>query len=130
MTERTTVFRRASLTKNPLPPGVQPVLPGDPQSIGRYRVVGRLGEGGMGVVYAAVDKGGAQVAVKVIRSEHATDPGFRARFAREIELGSRARAASIAPILDSDPKATQPWMVTPLINGPTLQEEVHRNGPL
>lgn len=47
-----------------------------------YRIVGRLGEGGMGVVYAAF-YGDTQVALKVIRPEYASDAQFRARFARE-----------------------------------------------
>ena len=63
---------------------MDPLRPGDPRSVGRYRLIGRLGEGGMGVVFLGLSPGGRQVAVKLIHPGHAV-PRFRERFAREIE---------------------------------------------
>lgn len=65
---------------------IQPVHPGDPRRIGPYRVIGRLGTGGMGSVYAALDSSGLQVAVKVVHPAQAADEEFRARFRREVRL--------------------------------------------
>lgn len=58
---------------------------GDPRTVGTYRTFGRIGTGGMGVVYLAEDSAGRQVALKLLRSELVDDPGFRARFRREVE---------------------------------------------
>jgi len=63
---------------------VRELQAGDPQRIGPYRVVGRLGTGGMGMVFAGRSEGGRLVAVKVVRSELADDPDFRVRFSREV----------------------------------------------
>ena len=66
-----------------------PLLPGDPAELGGYRLLGRLGQGGMGAVYLGRDAGGRLVAVKMIRPEYANDTEFRGRFRSEV---SRARA--------------------------------------
>ena len=63
--------------------------PGDPETIGPYRLRARIGAGGMGVVYLTSDSSGREVAVKLIRDELAADAGFRARFAREVRAGQR-----------------------------------------
>ena len=69
---------------------------GDPQRIGPYRLVGRLGRGGMGDVFLGLSEGGRPVAVKVIRAELAADPEFRVRFAREVAAVRRVRTPSAA----------------------------------
>ena len=104
--------------------------PGDPGSVGGYRLLGRLGAGGMGQVFLAVSPGGRKVAVKLIHSVHARDPQFRERFAREIEAAQRVGGFHTAPVVDADPHADPPWMVTAYIEGPSLQEAVGRDGPL
>ena len=68
---------------------VRGLQPGDPQSIGPYRLVGQLGQGGMGRVFLAVSPGGRPVAVKAIRAELAADPEFRMRFGREVAAARR-----------------------------------------
>ena len=104
--------------------------PGDPGSVGGYRLLGRLGAGGMGQVFLGVSPGGRQVAVKVIHPVHAEDAQFRERFAREIEAARRVGGFHTAPVVDADPHADPPWMVTAYIEGPSLQEAVGRAGPL
>lgn len=103
--------------------------PRDPRRIGPYRIVGRLGEGGMGVVFAGID-GPTKAAVKVIRGEHAADPQFRGRFRREVALVSRVQGACVARFLSADTEAELPWLATTYVPGPTLSTHVTQSGPL
>ncbi|MGH3203690.1 MAG: extracellular solute-binding protein [Streptosporangiaceae bacterium] len=104
--------------------------PGDPASVGGYRLLGRLGAGGMGQVFLGVSPGGRRVAVKLIHPGHAGDAQFRERFAREIEAAQRVGGFHTASVVDADPYADPPWMVTAYIEGPSLQEAVREGGPL
>ena len=104
--------------------------PGDPGSVGSYRLLGRLGTGGMGQVYLGVSPGGRKVAVKLIHPVHARAAQFRERFAREVEAAQRVGGFHTAPVVDADPYADQPWMVTAYIDGPSLQDAVDQDGPL
>ncbi|MFE5004759.1 serine/threonine protein kinase [Streptomyces sp. NPDC056696] len=109
---------------------VQPARPGDPSRIGPYRIIGRLGAGGMGTVHAGVASDGMRVAVKVIHPEQAQEPEFRARFRREVELSSRVTGPHLVPLLAADPDAPTPWLATAYVPGPTLNEHVLTHGPL
>ncbi|MFD8821432.1 serine/threonine-protein kinase [Streptomyces sp. NPDC059605] len=102
---------------------------GDPRSIGAYTLEGRLGAGGMGVVYRARSLSG-QVAVKVIRPELAQDQGFRDRFRREAEAARQVSGAFTAPVVDADAEGPMPWLATLFVPGPSLAERVARQGTL
>ena len=108
---------------------MDPLKAGDPAAVGRYRLIGRLGEGGMGRVFLGVSPGGRQVAVKLIHSSHATDRQFRERFTREIEAARKVGGFHTASVVDADPTADPPWMVTALIHGSSLAEAVRERGP-
>jgi WD40 repeat protein len=110
--------------------GVQPLEPGDPAQIGAYRLLGRLGTGGMGQVFLGVSRGGRKVAVKVLRADLVTDAEFRARFAREVAAARTANGFYTAPVVDANPDATPPWMVTAYVQGPSLAAAVAERGPL
>ncbi len=103
---------------------------GDPASVGGYQLLGRLGAGGMGQVFLGVSPSGRRVAVKLIHQVHAGTEHFRERFAREIEAARRVGGFHTAPVVDADPHAETPWMVTAYIDGPALEEAVARHGPL
>ncbi|WP_043261582.1 serine/threonine-protein kinase [Streptomyces sp. e14] len=109
---------------------VLPARPGDPARIGPYRVVGRLGAGGMGTVHAALAPDGTRVAVKVIHPQQAQEPEFRARFRREVDLSSRVSGPYLVPLLAADADAQTPWLATAYVPGPTLNEHVLAHGPL
>ncbi|MGP3972070.1 serine/threonine protein kinase [Streptomyces sp. 6N223] len=96
----------------------------DPRSIGTYRLLGRLGGGGMGRVYAARSDRGRVVAVKTIQPALANQPDFRRRFAHEIEAARRVGGRWTAAVLDADPEAETPWVATAYIAGPTLRQVV------
>ncbi|GAA4907178.1 serine/threonine-protein kinase [Streptomonospora salina] len=117
-------------TTGPVPDRLTPLSGDDPRVIGPYRIAGRIGSGGMGAVYAAVDGSGACVAVKVVHSEHAADPDYRARFAREVDLLTRVRGACTAGVRAADTAGGTPWLATEYVPGKTLREHVHDEGPL
>ncbi|MFC9280145.1 serine/threonine-protein kinase [Streptomyces collinus] len=101
---------------------------GDPDRVGPYRVVGRLGAGGMGRVYLARSKGGRAVAVKVVRPELAEDREFRQRFAREVAAARRVNGVFTAGVVDADPDADPPWLATAYVPGVSLDTAVARHG--
>ncbi|GII30098.1 WD40 repeat domain-containing serine/threonine protein kinase [Planotetraspora mira] len=109
---------------------MDPLQPGDPVQVGTYRLLGRLGAGGMGQVFFGRSPGGRPVAVKLIRPEHAGSEQFRARFAREVAAARSVGGFHTAPVVDADPTADPPWMVTAYIPGPSLREAVVEYGPL
>ncbi|WP_424210981.1 protein kinase domain-containing protein [Streptomyces sp. BI20] len=112
----------------PLPPF--PLRPGDPRRIGPYRVVGRLGTGGMGTVYAGLDATGRRVAVKAVHPAQAEDPEFRARFRREVRVSARVQGPCLVPLLAADPEAEIPWLATAYVPGRTLAGHLAEHGPL
>ncbi|MFD4218137.1 bifunctional serine/threonine-protein kinase/ABC transporter substrate-binding protein [Streptomyces griseus] len=109
---------------------MRPLTSEDPRTVGPYRTLVRLGAGGMGVVYLARSAGGTLVAVKVIRAEHAADPGFRARFRREAEAAARITGPWVVPVLGADTEAHEPWLATAFVPGPSLAEVVGAGGAL
>ncbi|APS18484.1 hypothetical protein TK78_05600 [Streptomyces sp. Tue 6075] len=109
---------------------MRPLTSEDPRTVGPYRALVRLGAGGMGVVYLARSAGGSLAAVKVIRAEHAADPGFRARFRREAETAARITGPWVVPVLGADTEAREPWLATAFVPGPSLAQVVAAGGPL
>ena len=104
--------------------------PTDPRLIGPYRLVGQLGDGGMGRVFLGRSAGGRPVAVKVIRSDLAADPDFRARFRREVAAARRVNGLFTAMVVDADVDAPEPWLATAYVAGPSLAEAVRQQGSL
>ncbi|MFF0446413.1 bifunctional serine/threonine-protein kinase/ABC transporter substrate-binding protein [Streptomyces sp. NPDC004609] len=106
------------------------MLPGDPSSIGGYRLLARLGAGGMGVVYLGRTDTGELAAVKVTLGELADRPDFRARFRREVDAARRVSSPWAVPVTGADPDAPEPWLATAFVPGPSLAEAVAAEGPL
>ena len=107
-----------------------PLQPTDPERVGRYRLVARLGAGGMGVVNLAETGDGQPVAVKVLRPELAGTPEFRTRFGREVAALTRVRGVCTVRVIEADAQAPNPFLVTEYADGPSLSEYVDAHGPL
>jgi predicted Ser/Thr protein kinase len=97
---------------------------------GRYSLLARIGEGGMGVVHLAEDPQGERVALKVLRPHVVGDDEGRARLAREVTSLRRVQSRRVAEVLDADPWGEQPYVVTRYVQGPSLHERVREAGPL
>jgi hypothetical protein len=109
---------------------MQPLTSDDPATIGGYRLEARLGSGGMGRVYLAFTPAGRPVALKVVRSDLGDDQDFRIRFEQEIQAAQRVRGLYTAELIDADPAASPPWLVTAYVPGPSVEEVIDRDGPM
>jgi hypothetical protein len=109
---------------------MDPLEPDDPIQVGGYRLVGRLGASSMGLVFLGRSAAGGQVAVRLIRPEHAQTPRFRFWFVRDVHAALRVSGFHTAQVLAADPNADIPWMVTAYIPGPSLDDVVTERGPL
>jgi eukaryotic-like serine/threonine-protein kinase len=110
--------------------GYAGLQPEDPREIGPYRLLGQLGSGGMGQVFLGMSAGGRPIAVKVIRTELAADPDFRARFRREVAAAQKVSGLFTALVVDADLDCPTPWLATAYVAGPSLTEAVRGHGPL
>ena len=108
---------------------VTPLRDSDPVRIGPHRLLGRLGQGGMGTVFLGVSGDDRAVAVKVLRDGLA-DPDARRRFRHELDALRRVRGAHLVEVLDADVDADLPYLVTRFVPGTRLDDLVHRGGPL
>ncbi|MPV89687.1 serine/threonine-protein kinase [Georgenia ruanii] len=102
---------------------------GEQREVGGYRLLRRLGSGGMGTVHEAVDADGRHVALKLLHPHISADPQARKRLAREVSLLHRVREAGIARVLDAEVEDAEAFVVTELVEGPTLEEDVAADGP-
>ncbi|MQY02937.1 serine/threonine-protein kinase [Actinomadura macrotermitis] len=103
--------------------------PDDPVRLGSYRLTGRLGEGGQGVVYRAEAPGGGPVAVKLLRTGLEPGSEARARFLRELDAAKRVARFCTAAVLDADVDGAQPFIVSEFVDGPSLSQVVRAEGP-
>ncbi|MFI6151509.1 serine/threonine-protein kinase [Kitasatospora sp. NPDC051170] len=103
--------------------------PTDPRQVGKYRITGLLGAGGMGRVYLGQSPGGRAVAVKVVRPELAQDFEFRRRFAREVAAARRVNGFFTATVVDADPESETPWLATAYVPGLPLDRAIATHGP-
>ncbi|MDO5025110.1 MAG: protein kinase [Trueperella sp.] len=98
------------------------------RELGGYRLVERIGSGGMSTVYRAYDAGGNPVALKLLHPALAEDPSSRDRLRREVQMMQRVCGPYVAQILDAETEQDEVFLVTELIEGPTLAADVQTSG--
>jgi serine/threonine protein kinase len=109
---------------------LESLRPWDPERIGPYAMLGRLGAGAMGQVYLGRSTSGRLVAVKTIRPELAEEAGFRTRFAQEVAAARRVSGVYTAAVVEADADADVPWLATAYIAAPSLRRLVKTRGVL
>jgi predicted Ser/Thr protein kinase len=107
--------------------GMLPLRETDPREVGGYRLLGRLGEGGQGVVFLALGPTGTEAAVKLLPPT--TDPQVRSRFLKEVAAAQRVPRFCTAQVLDAGIFERRPFIVSEYVSGPSLVEVVHESGP-
>ena len=111
-------------------PTLAPLRRWDPERIGPFTLLGRLGAGAMGQVYLGRSTAGRLVAVKTIKIEFAEEAGFRTRFAHEVAAARRVSGVFTAAVVAADPEADVPWLATAYVPAPSLSRLVRATGPL
>ncbi|MER5486807.1 protein kinase [Streptomyces sp. NPDC002812] len=107
-----------------------PLEPQDPRETAGYRLIARIGEGGMGTVYLSHTRGGQPVALKLIRREFGQDPDFRSRFEQEVRAARRVQGYHLVPVLDHDTTGASPWLASVFVPGISLHDALTAHGPL
>lgn len=109
---------------------LRPLLPDDPTAIGTFVLHGRLGEGGMGVVFQGFGPDGTVVAIKMPHTQLARDPEFRARFRQEVTAAQRVHGRRIAEVVDADIDAERPWLANSFVSGESMAEAIRERGAM
>lgn len=117
-----TVFQEAA--------GLSRLRPDDPREVAGYRLLARIGEGGMGSVYLSHTRGGQPVALKVVRRELAQDEEFRRRFQQEVRAARQVQGYHVVPVVDHDTTGSRPWLATSYVPGMPLDAALAAYGPL
>ncbi|NVI87459.1 serine/threonine-protein kinase [Actinomadura sp. BRA 177] len=108
----------------------EPLRREDPQRLGRYRLIERLGQGDMGTVYLGQSEQGQDVVVRVMNPGLARNPHFRELLRQEVAAARGVAPFRIAPVLDASLDGHPLYVVTEYIVGPTLDQAVANHGPL
>ncbi|GIJ47773.1 hypothetical protein Val02_46590 [Virgisporangium aliadipatigenens] len=109
---------------------MRPAEAGDPRTVGRFRILARIGAGGMATVYFGRSPSGRPAAVKVLHAEFATDPPLRERFRAEVAAARAAGGPYSPAVLAADPDDERPWLATEYLAAVSLREAVRLGGPL
>ncbi|MGI5532314.1 serine/threonine-protein kinase [Streptomyces syringium] len=109
---------------------LRPPTADETREIAGYRLLARIGEGGMGSVYLSRTRGNQPVALKMIRREYAGDAEFRRRFQQEVRAAQRVRGYHLVPVVDHDANGEQPWLATAYVPGLPLDDALETHGPL
>jgi serine/threonine protein kinase len=104
--------------------------PGDPKRLGSYELLGRLGDGGQGIVFLGRADDGSEVAIKLLHRELTADEVARTRFLREIEFAKQVASFCTAQIIDADIEGEQPYLVSEYVPGPSVLQLVQTDGPI
>ncbi|MGW2314137.1 serine/threonine-protein kinase, partial [Actinomadura luteofluorescens] len=103
---------------------------GDPDRLGTYALIGRVGEGGQGTVFLGAAEDGRQVAIKLLHAELTSDDKALARFLRELEVAKQVAPFCTAQVIDADATGDRPYIVSEYVPGPSLNQHVLADGPL
>src|SRR6266545_3611979 len=110
-------------------PGAQPLGPGDPAALGPYKILGRLGEGGQGVVFLGRAPHSDYVAIKLLHARLSDDSAARARFVRELDVAKQVARFCTAQVLDADVAGDRSYIVSEYVDGRSLHSLVKAEGP-
>ncbi|WP_084961603.1 serine/threonine-protein kinase [Thermoactinospora rubra] len=111
-------------------PHIAPLAGSDPRQLGSFRLTGRIGEGGQGVVYLGENEQGEKAAIKLLHIKFSGDSIARSRFARELKAAQRVASFCTARVLEADLEGDTPYIASEYIEGRSLREIVDTDGPL
>ncbi|GAA1652913.1 hypothetical protein GCM10009733_057700 [Nonomuraea maheshkhaliensis] len=111
-------------------PQISPLVAGDPTELGSFRLSGRIGEGGQGIVYLGVDDKGERAAIKLLHVKFSGDTIARSRFARELKAAQRVASFCTARVMEADLDGDTPYIASEYIDGRPLREIIEEDGPL